>query len=169
MCDFAFELRKCPKKPDGARRSGYSFRTSTLIRHLWNSIMAIVSVTRLHLRSLRFFPGFLWYTRRSIRQAKRTPGNLGVRVRKTKGLAFWTLSMWRDNQAIRTFVPASPHREAMQKLPHSCDEAAFADWQQETTDWPSWETAAEKLAASGRLVTVLHPSEQHRAGGSETS
>jgi hypothetical protein len=61
-----------------------------------------------------------------MRQAKRTPGNLGVRVRKTNRLAFWTLAMWRDNQAIKTFVPASPHREAMQKLPHWCDEAAFA-------------------------------------------
>jgi hypothetical protein len=131
--------------------------------------MAIVTVTRLRLRSLRFFPGFLWYTRRSIGQAKRTPSNLGVRVRKTKGLAFWTLSIWRGNQAIRTFVPASPHREAMQKLPHWCDEAAFADWEQETADWPSWETAAEKLAASGRLVNVLHPSEQHRAGRIETT
>jgi hypothetical protein len=90
--------------------------------------MAIVSVTRLRLHSIRFFPGFFWYTRRSIWQAKRTPGNLGVRVRKTKGLAFWTLAIWRDDQAIRTFVPASPHKEAMQKLPHWCDEAAFADW-----------------------------------------
>jgi hypothetical protein len=131
--------------------------------------MTIVSVTRLRLRSLLFFPGFFWYTRLSIRQAKRTPGNLGVRVRKTKGLAFWTFSMWRDNQAIRTFVPASPHREAMQKLPHWCDEAAFADWEQENADWPSWETAAERLAASGRLVNVLHPSEQHRAGRIETA
>jgi heme-degrading monooxygenase HmoA len=131
--------------------------------------MPIVSVTRLHLRSVRFFPGFLWYTRRSIWQAKRTPGNLGVRVRKTKGLAFWTLAMWRDNQAIRAFVPASPHREAMQKLPHWCDEAAFADWEQDTADLPSWETAREKLAATGRLVDVLHPSEQHKAGLIETS
>ena len=126
--------------------------------------MPIVSVTRLRLRSLRFFPGFLWYTRRSIRQAKRTPGNLGVRVRKTRGLAFWTLSIWRDNQAIRAFVPASPHKEAMQKLPHWCDEAAFADWEQDTADWPSWETASEKLVATGRLVDVLHPSERQKAG-----
>ena len=102
-------------------------------------------------------------------QAKRTPGNLGVRVRKTKGLAFWTLAMWRDNQAIRAFVPASPHREAMQKLPHWCDEAAFADWEQDTADWPSWETARGKLAATGRLVDVLHPSKQHKAGKIETS
>ncbi len=103
--------------------------------------MAIICVTRLHLRSLRFFPGFLWYTRRSIRQPKRTPGNLGARVRKTRGLAFWTLAIWRDNQAIRALVPAAPRREAMQKLPHWCDEAAFADWEQDTADWPSWETA----------------------------
>jgi hypothetical protein len=131
--------------------------------------MPIITVTRLRLRSLRFFPGFLWYTRRSIRQAKRTPGNLGVKLRKTNGLAFWTLSMWQDNQAIRTFVPASPHREAMQKLPHWCDEAAFADWEQQSADWPLWETAAEQLAASGRVVKVLHPSEQHGAGRIETS
>ena len=131
--------------------------------------MAIISVTRLHLRSLRFFPGFFSYTRRSISQAKRTPGNLGVRVRKTKGLAFWTLAMWHDHQAISAFVPASPHREAMQKLPHWCDEAAFADWEQDTADWPCWETASERLAATGRLVPVFHPSEQHKAGAIETS
>ena len=119
--------------------------------------MAIISVTRLHLRSLRFFPGFFWYTRRSIWQAKRTPGNLGVRVRKTKGLAFWTLAMWRDNQAIRAFVPASPHREAMQKLPHWCDEAAFADWEQDTADWPSWEPPGENwLLRDDWLACYIH-------------
>jgi hypothetical protein len=131
--------------------------------------MAIVSVTRLRLRSLRFLPGFIWYTRLSIRQARRTPGNLGVRVKKTKGLAFWTLAIWRDNQAIRAFVPASPHREAMLKLPRWCDEAAFADWEQDTADWPPWETASEKLTATGRLVSVLHPSEQQKSGTIETS
>ena len=77
--------------------------------------------------------------------------------------------MWRDHQAIRAFVPASPHKEAMQKLPDWCDEAAFADWEQDTAEWPSWELARKKLAATGRLVDVLHPSEQHKAGLIETS
>ena len=104
-----------------------------------------------------------------MKQAQRTSGNLGVKVRKTKGLAFWTLAMWRDNRAIREFVPASPHREAMQKLPHWCDEAAFADWEQKTDDWPSWEVAADKSGATGRLVNVLHPSVQHKAGIVEIS
>ena len=137
---------------------------------LWNSSLLWQSSRSPDSACVRsaFFPDFFWYTRQSIWQAKRTPGNLGVRVRITKGLAFWTLAMWRDNQAIREFVPASPHKEAMQKLPHWCDEAAFADWAQDTADWPSWETAREKLAATGRLVAVLHPSQRHRAGVIET-
>ena len=57
----------------------------------------------------------------------------------------------------------------MQKLPHWCDEAAFPDWEQDTADCPSWETARGKLAATGRLVDVLHPSRQHKAGKIETS
>ena len=57
----------------------------------------------------------------------------------------------------------------MLKLPHWCDEAAFADWQQDTADWPSRETASEKLAATGRLVSVAHPSEQQKSGTIETS
>lgn len=88
--------------------------------------------------------------------SEKDPGNLGVRVRKTKGLAFWTLAMWRNNQAIRTFVPASPHKEAMQKLPHWCDEAAFVDWEQDTADWQSWETATEKLAGTVELTCCIH-------------
>jgi hypothetical protein len=131
--------------------------------------MAIISVTRLRLRSVLFLPSFLWYTRRSVQQAQRTPGNLGVRIRRTKGLVFWTLAMWRDNQAIRAFVPASPHREAVRNLPHWCDEAAFADWEQDKTDWPSWEIAQEKLATTARLVSVLYPSEKQKAGRIESS
>jgi hypothetical protein len=131
--------------------------------------MPIVSVTRLHVRSVRFLPVFFWYTNKSLRQARQTSGNLGVKLRKTKGLAFWTLSMWENNGAIRTFVSASPHKEAMRRLPYWCDEASFADWEQNATNWPSWEQAGEKLSAAGRLASVLYPSKQHKAGNLVTS
>jgi heme-degrading monooxygenase HmoA len=131
--------------------------------------MPIVSVTRLHLRSIRFLPPFFWYKNRSLRQAKQTSGNLGVRLRKTKGLAFWTLSMWENNEAMRAFIVAPPHKEAMRRLPHWCDEASFADWQQNTAHWPPWEQAADKLSGAGRLASVLHPSAQHKAGNLVTS
>jgi hypothetical protein len=101
--------------------------------------------------------------------SNKNPGQSRCQSEKNARAAFWTLSMWRDNQAIRALVPASPHKEAMQKLPHWCDEAAFADWEQDTADWPSWETATQKLVATGRLVDVLHPSEQQKAGVIETS
>jgi Domain of unknown function (DUF3291) len=131
--------------------------------------MPIASVTRLHLRSIRFLPAFFWYTNRSSRQAKQTAGNLGVKLRKTKGLAFWTLSMWQNDQSLRAFVSASPHKDAMRRLPRWCDEASFADWQHETTTWPPWEEAAGKLSADGRLARVLYPSAEHRAGKLVTS
>jgi hypothetical protein len=125
-----------------------------------------------HPASLAFLALFPWIF--LVHQAldlasEKNPGESWRQGKKKKGLAFWTLAMWRDNQAIRAFVPASPHREAMQKLPHWCDEAAFADWEQDTADWPSWETARGKLAATGRLVDVLHPSGQQKAGKIETS
>ena len=131
--------------------------------------MPIVSVTRLHLRSIRFLPAFFWHSNKSFRQAKKTAGNHGAKLRKTNGLAFWTLTLWRDNGAMRNFVAASAHKEAMQKLPHWCDEAAFAHWEQPSTEWPSWETAAEKLATGGQLARVLHPSGEHQSGKVVTS
>jgi hypothetical protein len=126
--------------------------------------MPIVSVTRLHLRSVRFLPAFFWYSNKSARQAKKTVGNLGVNLRKTNGLAFWTLTMWQSPEAMRVFVLAYPHKEAMQKLPYWCDEAAFADWEQDSTQWPSWEEAAQRLGASGRLARVLYPSARQKPG-----
>jgi len=126
--------------------------------------MALVSVTRLHLRAIRFLLPFSWYVAGSARQARRAAGNLGVQLRKTKGLAFCTLTMWQDEAAMKTFRGNSPHREAMQKLAGWCDEASFAHWEQDSTAWPSWEYASEQLRSSGRLSKVLHPSENHNAG-----
>src|ERR1700747_1134547 len=103
--------------------------------------MPIVSVTRLRLRSIRFLLSFLWYTLRVSRQAKRAPGNMGVTLRKTDGLAFWTLSMWRTIETMKKFMFTAPHRKAMQGLPHWCDEASFSDWEQATTEWPLWNYA----------------------------
>ena len=131
--------------------------------------MPIGSVTRLHLRSGRFLPPFLWYTFRSVRQAKRTPGNLGVQLHRTNALAFWTLSTWQTIEAMKKFLFASPHQEAMQKLPQWCDEASFCDWEQTGTEWPSWDQAAEKLQGGGHLAKVLYPSEQQKAGKIATS
>lgn len=126
--------------------------------------MPIASVTRQHLRSARFLMPFFWHALRSRAQPKQTVGNLGVQVRKANGPAFWTLSLWQDAAAMRSFVIASPHKEAMLQLAHWCDEAAFAHWQSNSDRLPTWEIAADVLRTEGHLASVSYPSARHKAG-----
>jgi heme-degrading monooxygenase HmoA len=94
----------------------------------------------------------------------RTPGCLGVRLRKTKGLAFWTLTYWENEEAMKSFRSQFPHREAMSRLAHWCDEASVAHWVQESQERPSWEQAVDQLLRSGRLSKVAHPSKDQEEG-----
>jgi heme-degrading monooxygenase HmoA len=126
--------------------------------------MAFISVTRLRLRTVRFLPAFIWRAQQSESQARKSPGNLGVELRKTKGWTFWTLTVWSSANDMAAFRRASPHREAMAKLQHWCDEAAVAHWEQDAPNLPTWNEAAEHLYASGTLPQVLYPSADHRAG-----
>jgi len=56
----------------------------------------LASVTRLRLRSFLYLIPFIIYSRRAARQAGTTEGNRGVRLRKSNGLAFWTLTLWEN-------------------------------------------------------------------------
>jgi Domain of unknown function (DUF3291) len=129
----------------------------------------IVSVTRLRLRSLRFLLSFVYQARRSRLQAQRSDGCLGACVRETRGLTFWTLTMWADEGSLRHFLLTGAHRQVMPKLSHWCDEAAVARWAEEAMDCPTWELAAIRLAQSGRLSRVRWPSELHRNGRIDVS
>ena len=61
--------------------------------------MAVVAVTRLRLRSARFFLPFAWQALRSQIQAKAAPGNLGINLRRADG-AYWTLTLWRERCCV---------------------------------------------------------------------
>jgi hypothetical protein len=124
----------------------------------------LVSVTRLRLRSIRFLLPFAYRASLSSRQALATPGCLGVRTRKTRGLAFWTLTLWDSEKSMETFLTHAPHGKAMPKLAKWCDEAAVTHWHYTAQDQPTWELAAERLLATGRLSRVSHPSGAHRNG-----
>ncbi len=126
--------------------------------------MPLVSVTRLRVRAIRFVLPFAWQSWRSFWQARRAPGNIGVRLRKAEGLAFWTLSVWRDEEAMSDYRIAPPHRQAMPRLLEWCDEAAVVHWSQESGDLPDWEIAEQRLAESGHLSKVHHPSADQLAG-----
>jgi len=124
----------------------------------------LASVTRLHIRSVRFILPFMYHASRSTRQARTSPGCIGVRTRKTQGLAFWTLTLWDGETSMRTFLVSSAHRAAMPRLAGWCNEAAVVHWELESQEFPTWAIAAGKLVNSGRLARVLNPSEAQRSG-----
>jgi hypothetical protein len=124
--------------------------------------MALVSITRLRLRSWRFFPMFTWYALRSARQATKAEGNLAARVLREHN-TFWTATSWTDEQAMKRFMLAGRHRAAMRKLAHWCDEAAVVHWNQDNGSLPTWLEAYTRLRKEGRRSKVNHPTPAHMA------
>lgn len=126
--------------------------------------MAVISVTRLRVRSWRFLPDFLLNTLRATRQARAAPGNLGVEVFRETGMTFWTKSAWRDAAAMRGFMASGAHNKVMPHLQRWCSEASVLRWEQETARLPFWEDAGRRMQRDGRLVAVKRPSETQAAG-----
>jgi hypothetical protein len=123
--------------------------------------MALVSLTRLRVRAMRYLPGFFWYTLRSYRQAKRAPGCLRVRLLADANRAYWTVTTWTDEAAMKDFMLGGAHRKAMPKLLEWCDEASVAHWNQDSADLPAWADAHRKMVERGRPSKVNHPSPAH--------
>lgn len=125
--------------------------------------MAFVSVTRLHLRSARFFVPFLLYTWRSGRQAKRSPGFRGGMLGNDAQRGNWTITMWDGEADMRAFRNRGPHATAMPRLLDWCDEASFAHYLAADDTLPAPDAAYDRLA-TGRTSKVHHPSAAHAAG-----
>ncbi|MGI8745360.1 MAG: antibiotic biosynthesis monooxygenase [Bryobacteraceae bacterium] len=122
-----------------------------------------VSITRLHLRSLRFLPPFLWITEKSARQLLTEPGFRGGKLLIAAPREFWTVTVWDDENSMREYRAAGAHLQAMGKLTHWCDEASVAHWAQETDAASDWETVRRCMVENGRRSKVNHPSERHSA------
>ena len=125
--------------------------------------MAFISVTRLRVRSIFYLPEFIWYALKSGRQAERAEGFLGGRVMRDKGNAFWTVTAWSDEAAMRAYRGSGAHMKAMPKLLDWCDEAALAHWEQEGAELPIWSEAHRRIVSEGRMSKVRHPSEAQLA------
>ena len=123
--------------------------------------MAIVSITRLRVRSWNFLVPFLFYALRSSRQAKRSPGNLAVSLLRDRDRTFWTRTVWTTESAMKNFMLAEPHRRAMRKLLEWCDEASLVRWEQPDNSEPEWHEAHRRLQSEGRRSKVNHPSPAH--------
>lgn len=125
--------------------------------------MSFVSVTRLRIRSWRFLPVFFYHAVQTLSQAKKAPGNVSAIVLNDANRAFWTMSVWTDEQAMRAYMISGPHGKVMPKLMEWCDEAATAHWTQDSPTAPSWTDAHARLIKDGRRSKVRHPSPAQEA------
>jgi hypothetical protein len=120
--------------------------------------MALISVTRLRVRSFIYLPQFLRDTFKSMRQAEHSLGFLGGRLLVNAKNVFWTITAWKDEVAMNAYRTAGAHRSAMPKLLNWCDEAAVVHWNQESPELPSWQDAYRLMVKDGKLSKVNYPS-----------
>jgi hypothetical protein len=121
--------------------------------------MSLVSVTRLRLGSVRFVPFFVLHANRTTAQIRKAHGFMAGAVQRDSGLAFWTLTVWRDEHAMRAFWASGAHQKAMPHLADWADEASMGC--QPGSDLPEWPEAVRCLREEGRPLTLRHPVPNH--------
>lgn len=120
--------------------------------------MALISVTRLRVRSVIYLAQFFWGTLKAMRQAESSAGFLGGGLLVNAKNVFWTMTAWTDQAAMNAYRTGGAHLKAMPKLREWCDEAAVVHWTQESSETPSWQEAYQRMVKEGKPSKVNHPS-----------
>lgn len=120
-----------------------------------------MSVTRLRLGSWLRLPQFLLDNERAAGQARHSPGFVKGALLADRKLAFWTITGWESQAAMKGYRGSEAHASVMPKLAKWCDEAITTRWEQESAELPSWQEAHRRLVESGRLSKVEKPSSDH--------
>lgn len=124
--------------------------------------MAVIVVNRMHLRRIRYIPQFMLASLRIARQAHRTPGFLGGRLRAEPGGGYWTLTIWRSMEDMAAFRDTGAHYSVVPKTGRWADEAVYGIWATDAAQRPSWRAAAAKVAEDPHFATLEHPSTAQR-------
>ena len=123
--------------------------------------MLFTSVTRLKLRSVRFLPFFAFHALRTTAEVRRASGFRGGSLLPDRQLAFWTMTEWDSQDAMRLYMTNGSHRAAMPHLIAWCDEASVVHWEHTQDALPSWPEADRRMRENGRPSKVRHPSPHH--------
>ncbi|WP_062997667.1 DUF3291 domain-containing protein [Nocardia mikamii] len=107
-----------------------------------------IMASRLEVRSLRHVPGFFATSIRLWRQARRSPGALGVTLKADlTRRTFWTLSAWTDQEAISAYARTDPHASAIVRARAVMRESTFVFWSVPAADLPiDWSEARRRIA-----------------------
>jgi heme-degrading monooxygenase HmoA len=112
--------------------------------------------SRFEVRSLTDVPRFLIRSFAAWRQVTTAPGAYGASlVARPFRRTFYTLSVWRDRDALYAYARAEPHRTIMRELRSTTRDSAFAHWETTTDALPvlwdeAWRRLAEEAAPGGR-------------------
>ena len=118
-------------------------------------------MTRFRLRSIRFLPFFILHANRTIAQIRKADGFVAGAVQRDADLAFWTMTVWRDEHAMRAYGASGAHRKATPHLAEWADEASVGRWRQPGDNLPEWPEAALRLREEGRPLALHHPASIH--------
>jgi hypothetical protein len=104
--------------------------------------------SRLEVKSVRDAPAFLIASLTLWRQARRSPGALGVALKAEmlKG-TFWTYSAWTDKEAIYTYARTEPHKSTIARKRKVMREATFVFFTAPVDELPmSWDEIRRRVA-----------------------
>jgi quinol monooxygenase YgiN len=102
----------------------------------------------LPLNSYWRIPHFFLYTAQVTKQLASAEGMLGYSVlARPLSKQFWTLSAWKNEAALRTFIQCPPHVRIMTALTPHMGETKFVRWMVKGAQLPlSWQGALRRLS-----------------------
>lgn len=93
-----------------------------------------VSITGLQVRRVWHIPSFWLHAMRSMAQARNAHGNISADARTIDGVHH-TLSVWTDKDAMRAYLTAGPHLEAMRLFPNIATGKVVGYLAKQSPDW----------------------------------
>ena len=106
----------------------------------------VLMASLLRLDSVRRVPGFLRAALAIRQQVLRAEGAVGVSLNTALPRTFFTLSAWRDRDALDAFVGSEPHVSSMRRYRPAMADARFVFWSTTAENLPpSWSEAKRRL------------------------
>jgi hypothetical protein len=121
--------------------------------------MPIVVVARLRLREPSLLNEFFTRATGVLELAQKMDDNLGADALAEAQDVWWDVTAWQGRAQIEAFMNTEPHHSTIGLVDHLYSEASFADWEQDSSELPDWQTSWRRLVAHGRSATLTNASD----------
>jgi heme-degrading monooxygenase HmoA len=120
----------------------------------------VVMASLLQLDSFRRAPGFLRAAMAIRGQVLGADGAVGVALNTAlPRRTFFTLSAWRDREALNAFVRSEPHASTMRRYRSAMADARFVFWSTTANTLPPpWPEAQARLREAASKFQLKNPS-----------